>query len=275
MLTATQKDVTAIADLIEDLCGIYLDDTKGYLVETRLSSLAEQYGCEDFVELADKGKSFANQDLRRDLVNLMTTNETLFFRDSTPFEAMRHKLLPELIDRRESSPFPTRLRIWSAACSTGQEAYSVAMTLCELIPEIDSWDISIVGTDISDDVVAEASRGVYSEHMMSRGATEMRHRHFQQVVGGWQVSDRLRSMVKFEKANLLEPFDRLGKFDIILCRNVAIYFKDDVRRDLFRRIHQRLNPDGHLIIGSAESLVDMSDVFNAEFHCGATIYNPV
>ena len=162
-MSLTDADIESVCGLVHDLCGIYLDDTKGYLIESRLSSLRGRAGCETYAQLARKAREATCNMLRDEIVDAITTNETLFFRDSSPFEALRHKVIPELIDARESSLYPNRLRIWSAACSTGQEPYSIAMVLRELIPNIDEFDVQILGTDISDTAVSVASRGCYSE----------------------------------------------------------------------------------------------------------------
>ena len=272
-LTATQTEIEAVCDLVHELCGVYLCRTKGYLVETRLSELASRSGCENFDALVAKARAVASDGLRREIVDKMTTNETLFFRDTAPFEALQHKVIPHIIDAREKTRTPTRLRIWSAGCSTGQEAYSIAMTLSELIPDAVDWDIKIIGTDVSDDVIRHASAGIYSEHQVQRGlSVRLREKYFTRCAGGWQISDPIRSLVQFQRANLLQSFTSLGTFDVIFCRNVAIYFTQEDRMRLFDRFADVLASDGYLFVGSAEALSDLRTRFVPEHHCRTAVY---
>lgn len=156
------KDIDVVCDLIKELCGIYLDNTKGYLIESRLAEIAKKNSCASYRQLAEKAKSIMGTGLKREIVDAITTQETLFFRDSSPYEALQFKALPELLDERSKTAFPRRLRIWSAACSTGQEPYSISVILHEMIPDIHRWDIQILATDISDAAIAKASRGTFT-----------------------------------------------------------------------------------------------------------------
>ncbi len=274
-MQVTTDDLRFVATLVEELCGVVLDDTKGYLVESRLAELAKANGCQSYRELCDKARRTSNVDLQNKIIDAITTQETLFFRDHSPFEALRHKVLPELIDRKAKTAFPRRLRFWSAACSTGQEPYSIAITLCETIPTIASWDIQILATDISNAAVKNASLGWYPPHELERGMTpELLHRYFLPQHGGWKVKDSLRAMVVFQRRNLLQPFGNLGPFDVIFCRNVAIYFDPPRRRDLFFRLADRLTPDGYLFVGVSESLVDLGPAFTPKKHCRTIYYQP-
>lgn len=272
-MSLTDDDIQSVCALVHELCGIYLDDSKGYLIESRLADLRGRSGCESYAELARRARDTANESLRDDVVNAITTNETLFFRDESPFEALRHKVIPELLDARESSLYPNRLRIWSAACSTGQEPYSIAMLLRELIPDVDRYDIQILGTDVSDAAIGVASRGCYSPLDVGRGLPPAYlDRYFEAVAGGWRVRDEVRSLVAFQRLNLMKSLSHLGPFDVVFCRNVAIYFEDDVKTDLFRRIAERMKPDGVLFVGSSESLGDLADQYVQQHHCRATLY---
>ncbi len=269
------SDVDAICGLVIDLCGVYLDESKGYLIESRLGDLAQRAGCANYTDLARKVRFANDAALRNQVIDAITTNETLFFRDMSPFDALRHKAIPELIDAKAGSLFPKRLRIWSAACSTGQEAYSLAIMLHDLLPEPETWDVNILGTDISDEVVARASKGWYANHEVTRGLSPQQLKQFFRPENdGWRVQDSLRSMVSFQRRNLLEPFAGLGRFDVVLCRNVAIYFTPAARRDLFQRIAGQLNPDGYLFVGSQECLSDLGPQFSPQNHCRAVFYRP-
>jgi chemotaxis protein methyltransferase CheR len=268
-------DVDAICGLVIDLCGVYLDESKGYLIEARLGDLAKRAGCESYADLARRVRLTNDAQLKNGVINAITTNETLFFRDTSPFEALRHKAVPEMIDAKAATPYPKRLRIWSAACSTGQEPYSIAMLVRDLIPDVDLWDIKIHATDICDEAVSKASRGWYTAHEIGRGLPEPQlTRYFVAENNGWRVRDELRSLVSFERRNLLEPFTMLGRFDIVLCRNVAIYFTPAARQDLFHRIAAQMVPDGYLFVGSQESLSDLGPRFTPHHHCRAVYYRP-
>lgn len=271
----TSADIAAVSQLVIDLCGILLDESKGYLIESRLSTIAEGAGCKSFAELVDKVRTSGDQSLRDQVIDAITTNETLFFRDQSPFEALQHKVLPELIDSKANTPFPKRLRIWSAACSTGQEPYSIAMTLAELIPNINAWDVSILATDISDHALRQASAGRYSSYEIERGMKpQYLECYFVRTGDGWRIRDEIRALVSFERRNLLAPFGSIGPFDVIFCRNVAIYFSPAARRSLFLRLAELLVPNGYLFVGSSETLSDIGPEFTPLHHCRSVFYQP-
>lgn len=269
----TEKDITAICDLVDELCGIYLDSSKDYLIEGRLAKLVHQSGATDYVDFAKKARRTPK--IKADVIDAITTNETLWFRDSTPFDALRFKIIPELIDAKADSPFPKRFRVWSAASSTGQEAYSIAMAFADVIPDLDKWDLQIYGTDISPAAVEHAKRGVYNDLEVSRGLSQ-KHRggFFVKAPGGWQVNEVLRRKCRFEQRNLLKPFTGVGSFDIVFCRNVAIYFTPPDRKSLFLRLGQSLNRGGWLFTGSGESLMDLGPNWSPKQHCRAVCYQP-
>lgn len=271
----TSEDLTFVARLVHELCGVVLDDSKGYLVESRLADLARSSGCATYRDLCQQARYSGDPALRVKIIDAITTQETLFFRDAAPFDALQHKVLPAIIDSRAASPFPRRLRIWSAACSTGQEPYSIAMTLHEMLPNIAAWDLTILATDISDAAIKGASTGWYARHEIERGMKpHLLNKYFVEQRGGWKIKDEIRAMIAFQRRNLLEPFAGLGPFDVIFCRNVAIYFDAAQRRDLFLRLTQQLTADGSLFVGSSESLLDLGPRFAPQSHCRATFYQP-
>lgn len=271
----TSEDIDAVCGLVLDLCGVYLDQSKGYLIEARLADLVTRTGCKTYAELARKARVTSDRALQTQIVDAITTNETLFFRDNSPFEALRHKVIPDLIDSKAGTVFPRRIRIWSAACSTGQEPYSIAITLRELIPDLDDWDITILGTDVSDAAVKRASLGLYAPHEIERGLSPAHlNKYFRRVGKDWQVRDELRTLVSYQKLNLLQPFASLGTFDVVLCRNVAIYFTPEARRDVFRRLAERLPANGYLFVGASESLTDLGTRFEPQNHCRSVFYRP-
>ncbi len=275
MTNITNQDIDAVCGLVDELCGICWDESKAYLIESRLQTLVDQQGCENYQDLVRKVRAEVVPGLKEQVVDAVTTNETLWFRDNSPFVAMKNKLIPELVDNKATSPFPRRLRIWSAACSTGQEVYSLAITLAETLPDYRDWDIQILGTDISPAAVEHASQGAYSRLEIGRGMDQEHLKKFFIEQGEtWKVSDELRSMCTFHQRNLHEPFTGIGPFDIIFCRNVAIYFSDQDRQSLFERLAEVLSHDGWVMVGSSESLVNMGDRWHPEQHCRASCYHP-
>jgi chemotaxis protein methyltransferase CheR len=254
-IAITPEEMPVWSRYIKEICGIHLDDSKGYLVETRLGFLLPEAGAANFSELFYKARSDASSKLRAKIIEAITTNETSFFRDTSPFELLRHKMIPELLDRRNGNSGRIPIRIWSAACSTGQEAYSTAIVLKELLGDLTRYDIRILGTDISNKVVAQASYGEYGRLELERGLpAETLARHFMASGDRWKVRDEIRSLATFRTMNLLEPFTFPSPFDIIFCRNVAIYFTEADKIRLFRNLAKYLARDGGLIIGSTESI---------------------
>ena len=272
-MSPTPEDIDAVCKMVDELCGIYLDDSKDYLIEGRLARLVKEHGCENYVELTRKVRSLPA--LKDQVINAITTNETLWFRDNSPFEALRHKIFPELIDAKSGSVFPRKFRIWSAACSTGQEAYSMTMAFADVVPDFADWDLQIYGTDISSQAVAQAQKGEYSNLEVSRGLTQKyQSAYFLRKGENWQVNDVLRSHCKFEVRNLLKPLTGVGKFDVIFCRNVAIYFTPEDRKTLFNNLAKALNPGGWLFTGSGESLADLGPNWEPKQHCRSVCYQP-
>ena len=275
MLKIQPGELKIIAKYIHDISGIFLDQSKSYLFETRLGSIAEELGCKSYEELYSQAKRDASRKIERKIVDAISTNETLFFRDKGPFELLQHKILPEMIDARTpSSPaLKTNIRIWSAASSTGQELYSIAITIKELIRDLSPYSIKLLGTDISDMAVSQASYGKYNKFEIERGLDRrFLQKYFTLFGDSWKIKDEIRAMVNFRKFNLMQPFASLGKFDIIFCRNVAIYFTLEDRKKLFNRIADSLADDGFLVIGSTESLTGVCPRFVPKRHLRSIFY---
>lgn len=275
MTAAITPDELALwSRYVQESCGIVLDQSKAYLLETRLSGLIRETGASGFSDLFYKLKADASRTLQNKVVDAITTNETSFFRDTAPFELLRNKLLPELIDRRSKAGLrPIPIRIWSAACSTGQEIYSIGIILKEMLGSFNGYDIRILGTDISNRAVAAASRGHFNDLEMGRGLPAMAaEKHFTRVAGEWKISDEIRALATFRKMNLLEPFGFPAPFDIILCRNVAIYFSETDRERMFRNFARCLARDGYLIVGSTESLTGLCPAFVAQRYLRTVFY---
>ncbi len=275
MIKITPSELNMIAQYIHEISGIYLDQSKSYLFETRLGSIAEGLGCKSYLEFHAKAKKDLTKNIERQIIDAISTNETLFFRDKGPFELLQHKLLPELIDARTPSTptLKTTLKIWSAASSTGQELYSIAIILKELLKDASRYNLKLLGTDISDNAVSQASYGKYNKFEIERGLDQRYlQRYFTLFGDSWKIKDEIRAMVNFRKLNLMLPFTALGKFDIIFCRNVAIYFTLEDRKKLFNKIADSLADDGFLVIGSTESLSGVCPRFVPKRHLRAIFY---
>lgn len=268
-------EMSLMRQMALQLAGVALDESKGYLIETRLGPIAERLGCSNFNELYFRTRYNPDPGLVEEIVESITTHETIFFRDGAPFEALQFKLLPEVIDARERAGQPKRLRIWSAACSTGQEPYSIGIVVQELVRELNGWDVQILATDVAKPTLQAAERGIYAEHEVARSARpQLMQKYFDRVQGGYRVKDPIRRLVQFRQMNLLEPFGAVGPFDIVFLRNVLIYFLPETRRDIARRISGTLLPHGWLVVGAAENLLDAGPEFQPQTHCRATVYQP-
>ena len=250
----TPQDYQAFKIFLQDACGILLGENKQYLVISRLRKIMESHELGSLGELVERLRRQPRGALRESVVDAMTTNETLWFRDLHPFRIFQDRLLPEFIKSKGSQS----LRIWSAACSTGQEPYSIAMSVDEfrrLKPGQLRQNVQIVATDISRTVLENARKGQYEMLAIGRGLSPERQRQYfiPAANGSWAIKPEIRSMVDFKEINLLERYT-LGRFDIIFCRNVLIYFSAEHKRDILIRLHQSLNPGGYLILGASESL---------------------
>jgi chemotaxis protein methyltransferase CheR len=273
MIKLLPEERQSVAHYIYSICAITLDESKDYLIESRLSGVMHDSGCASFTQLLSRAKSEASGAIKRRIIDEITTNETLFFRDSSPFDLLRYKIIPEIIDRRAKSGGAVPIRIWSAACSTGQEIYSIAIVLREMLGDCRGYNVRMVGTDISDQAVARASEGVFSQIEIDRGLTSTaRDKSFVAHPRGWKIRDEVRAMVSFRKMNLMEDLSALGTFDIVFCRNVAIYFNERDRTSLFNRIEQRMDNNGYLVIGSMESLSAITPQFESKRHLRSIYY---
>jgi len=254
----TPLDYEYLRKLLKERSGLDLSADKQYLVESRLVPLARRVGVTGIPELVQKIKSGGADVLTTEVVEAMTTNETFFFRDKIPFDYLR-EILPALMQARANR---RSLRIWSAASSTGQEPYSIAMLLKEAGQALAGWRIEIVATDLSQGVLEKSKAGLFSQFEVQRGLPiQLLVKHFTQVGELWQLNADIRSMVQHRQLNLLQDFSHLGMFDVIFCRNVLIYFDQDTKAAIFERLVKQLEPDGMLMLGAAESVVGITDAF--------------
>jgi len=259
-----------LAGFIHQRSGIIVENSKSYLVETRLGPLLDELSISSYSELARRAGR-ERRVLNR-IIDEISTNETSFFRDRMPFELLKFRLIPDIVDRQRGGG---RINIWSAASSTGQEVYSIAIACTEVLGSDATQRVRIVGTDISDAAIRKASYGAYSSYELERGLDDnLRDRYFHRDGDRWRVNDPLRAMASFRHLNLLDPLSSLGQFDIVFCRNVAIYFDHATRAALFERIGRQLRAGGALIIGSAESLHGVTDGFERREHMRCVYYVP-
>jgi chemotaxis protein methyltransferase CheR len=275
MIEISPEEFKVLSKYIHDISGILLDTPKKYLLETRLSTVAQANDCDNYLELYQKASRDPRKIIEKQIVDAISTNETLFFRDNGPFELLQHKIIPELIDaRKPSSPLAkTPIKIWSAAASTGQELYSIAIVLKELLGNTSKYRIKLFGTDISDSAIKQASMGKYNKFEIERGlARNKLNKYFTLSGNSWKVKDEIRAMASFRKINLMLPFQGLGKFDIVFCRNVAIYFSVEDRKKMFNKIADIMEPDGYLIIGATESLTGACPRFRPKKHLKTIFY---
>lgn len=271
----TPDEFTQFTRYILDISGIALDKGKEYLLETRLNPLMGQLGCTSYKELLSRARMDLKKELENQIIDAVSTNETYFFRDKSPFQLLQHKIIPDLMDRR-SPKLPglkPTLRIWSAANSTGQEIYSIAMTLKEMGITPEKYNIKLFGTDISDAAIAQASYGIYNRFEVARGLDPaLLNKYFTPQGDNYKIRDEIRAMAQFKKMNLMKPMMGVGKFDIILCRNVMIYFTSEDRRKIYQNLAKQLEPDGYLLIGSTESLINDTDLFMSSKYLNSVFY---
>jgi chemotaxis protein methyltransferase CheR len=254
----TPFDYDYLRRFLKERSGLLLSADKQYLVESRLLPLARRAGLTGIGDVVQAIRN-GSEAIIVDVVEAMTTNETFFFRDKLPFDHVRNTVLPELLRARENR---RSLRIWCAAASTGQEPYSLAMIVKELLPA--GWRAEIVATDLSLEVLEKARSGLYSQFEVQRGLPiQLLVKHFTQLGDVWQLHPDIRAMVQYRQLNLLHDFSHLGKFDIIFCRNVLIYFDQATKADVFGRMQRVSEADGCLFLGAAETVVGLTDAYRA------------
>jgi len=254
----TPLDYEYLRKLLKERSGLDLSPEKQYLVESRLLPLARRVGLPAIPELVQTMKGGA-ETIIKEVIEAMTTNETFFFRDKVPFDHLREEILPALLQARGAR---RSLRIWSAACSTGQEPYSIAMCLKEAGSLLTGWRVEIVATDLSQAVLEKSKSGIFSQFEVQRGLPiQLLMKYFKQAGDIWEISPEIRAMVQFRQLNLLQDFSQLGTFDLIFCRNVLIYFDQPTKSAIFARLAQRLEADGYLALGAAETVVGLTEAF--------------
>lgn len=252
-----QDTVSFLSMMLKRESGLVIDDSKTYLVDARLEPLAQEEGYSSIDDLTNYLRINSNPMLLQKVIDAMTTNETLFFRDHRPFDLLRKILIPDLLKINKTS---RKIRIWSAACSTGQEPYSIAIVLLELGSIVSEWDIQIIATDISRRVLESARDGIFSQNEVQRGLpVSYLTRYFQQIGTKWELRSNVKQIVQFRQLNLLDHFSALGSFDLIFCRNVLIYFDVEMKQNILDRMKDTLHPDGGVILGGSETILGVTE----------------
>ncbi len=265
-------DYEYLSNFLLGTSGLALGEGKEYLLEARLVPLAQSWDLENMDELIRALRKGTDKRLSSAVTDAMTTNETSFFRDKNPFEELKQRLLPSLVEARQTS---RRLRIWCCACSTGQEPYSLAMLLEESFPHLRDWTIEIVCTDISQSILDRAQEGIYSQFEVQRGLpVQMLMKYFEQCETGWQIKAELRRRIQWHTTNLLDDFSRFGMFDLVFCRNVLIYFQVETKKDILNRVRKVIRNDGYLFLGAAETVLGICDAFERFKECKSAVYAP-
>ena len=245
-------------DFLFQQSGYVLTEDKKYLLSTKLDPVAKQHGLENFMDLANKLNSLPTAIMRQDVVDAMTINETFFFRDKHPFEVLE-KLVTEVFIKQQER---TSLSFWSAACSSGQEAYSIAMILEKISRQVRPIGYKILGTDISTEIVEKARNGIYNDFEVKRGLDEKQIAdYFDKTPQGWQIRDVLKRHVEYKTGNLVRDFYTGGPFDVVFLRNVLIYFDTETKARILEKMHRVIAPEGYLILGAPETVMGLGDYF--------------
>ncbi|MCF6199423.1 MAG: protein-glutamate O-methyltransferase CheR [Hyphomicrobiaceae bacterium] len=244
---------------LKEHSGLVLGEDKRYLLDSRLNPVAKQFNHASLSDMVVALKRPGAQKLSDAIIEAMTINESFFFRDMTPFDNFRNIMLPHMLKERATS---RKLRIWSAAASTGQEGYSLAIELLEQKSKMSGWRTEILGTDLSTEALAKARAGAYTQFEVQRGMpSNLLMKYFKQQGAEWMVAPAVKSMVTYKPFNLLKEFRSLGQFDIVFCRNVLIYFDRETKADILQRMAKQMAPDGYLVLGAAETIIGLSDAY--------------
>ncbi len=252
-------DFAFLSQLLRDQCALVLEPGKEYLVKARLTPLAQRYGVASISQFIERLRRGGDDRLLTDVVEAMVTTETSFFRDIHPFETLKKSVLPRLIELRRPQ---RQLNVWFAASSSGQEPYSLAMLLKEYFPELSSWRMHLLATDLSQEMLRRSQAGRYSQLEVNRGLpTALLLKWFRQEGASWQLDERIRSMVTFTQMNLAQPWPAMPKWDLVFLRNVMIYFDNSVKTNVLGRVARVLHPDGYLLLGGAETTLNLDDSY--------------
>ncbi|MCA8953088.1 MAG: protein-glutamate O-methyltransferase CheR [Planctomycetes bacterium] len=271
-MTITDQDYEFLRTVMKEDSAMLLEPSKAYLVEARLGPVARANGHASVGALLQALRASPNGEVRRSVVEAMTINETSFLRDRHPFDALCGSIVPELLETRAKK---RALNLWSGACSTGQEPYSIAMLLRDTFPQLQQWNVSIWATDISENILEKARAASYSQIEVNRGLPEdMLRRYFAQDGNRWRLGSEIKDMVQFRQLNLAGRWPLLPSMDVILLRNVLIYFDVPTKRQILEGMARKLEPDGFLILGASETTLGITEVFERVAKGQTTVYRP-
>ena len=266
------EDLQFIQTFVSTHLGSTLAPSQFHTVEQKLRPVAESLGMKSAEQLVAQLRRGAGPSVERSVADAMTINETFFFRDMPAYDALRTAVLPEMMKRRADS---RRLSIWCAACSTGQEPYSLAMLISEHLPQLRDWNVSIIATDICEQALAKARSAQYSQFEVNRGLpANLLLKHFQRDGRVWQVADHVRKLVKFQSLNLARAWNITGPFDLVLLRNVLIYFDTPAKNAIFQRLSRVVRPDAFVLLGGGETLLNVDAAFQREEHGRVAFFRP-
>jgi chemotaxis protein methyltransferase CheR len=269
-MSIADVDFDFVRKLVRERSAIVLEDGKQYLVESRLTQVARREGLQSVEDVVARLRNAPMGALHRKVIEAMTTNESSFFRDVNPYNALRQTVFPEIIKRRAAE---RTLRIWSCACSSGQEPYSIAMLLQESFPSLASWNVRMVATDLSSEMVARARAGVFTHLEVNRGLpAPMLVKYFVRSGMDWQIRADLRAAIEFRELNLAAQWSGLQAADVVMLRNVLIYFDNETKRQILRKVRQVLRPGGYLFLGTAETTMNLDDEYEPARADGAVFY---
>jgi chemotaxis protein methyltransferase CheR len=272
-MSSRANEFSYLCELVKNSTAIALDVQREYLMEARLAGIAQQEGFASVSELLTRVRTSNSSQLQWRVVEAMTTNETSFFRDIKPFEALRQTILPALIQARRDE---RKLSIWCAACSSGQEPYSLSMLLREHFPELNTWTISILATDIATEMLEKTRAGRYTQLEVNRGLpANYLVKYFKKNGVEWQIDDSIRNMVDVRRMNLAVAWPLLPSMDIVLLRNVMIYFPVETKKQILRNMRSVMRPDGYLFLGTAETTINLDANFGTESYKNISYYRPL
>lgn len=267
----TPQEFNYLREFLHSQSGLDLAEDKRYLVEARLNPIARRAGIADLSALVTALRTTPDVKLKTAVIEAMTTNESSFFRDRTPFDHFRNTIVPHFLEARAAR---REIKVWCSAASTGQEPYSLAITARE-DARMNAWRLDVLATDLAETVMDRGKAGVYSQFEVQRGMpAQMLIKYFSQDGDMWELDPAIRRMIRWQKLNLLGSFAGIGRFDIVFCRNVLIYFDRQTKSDVLTRIADVLEPDGYLLLGAAETVVGLSDRFEAVPNCRG-LYRPI
>ena len=268
----TDPDIEFLSGVVAEFSGNVITPRQAYMLEQQLKPVAKSVGLTSVTELVGKMRKTPSSILSTQVAEAVTVNETSFFRDNHPFVALEKKVIPDLIVKNQATK---KLRIWCAACSCGQEPYTIAMVLRESFPQLKNWKVEIIATDLSDEMLQKSKSGLYSQLEVNRGLPVKKLiKFFDRNGSNWQVKKELRDLIQFRRLNLTAAFPQLGEFDIVFIRNVLIYFDQSTKAQILNRVRRVMRSDGYLFIGSAETTIGLGVPFKREEVDVSVCYRP-